>query len=112
MKNLWFYFLSFFGGSEYERLGGATRSSQWGAVRAKHLRLHPRCEVCETEKKLEVHHETPFYLAPRMELVESNLITLCAPHHFTFGHFCSWRSYNMAVREDAAVFLSRIAKRP
>ena len=83
------------------------RSPKWASVRKLHLKLHPRCAVCGNDKKLEVHHQKPFHLFPELELVESNLITLCEDGkngincHLAFGHLGSYKSYNKNVIKDA-----------
>ena len=102
--------IDFFWGED--RLFGAMRSPEWPKVRARFIEEHSVCEVCGTKKKLEVHHILPVHKYPKLELEFSNLITLCDPHHFVFGHLCSFYSYNDTVREDALVWRSRINKRP
>jgi len=88
------------------------RSKHWRVVRKEYVRVNPGCAVCGTRKNLEVHHKLPFYLYPEKELRYDNLITLCQKHHFTFGHLCSYRSYNRDVDYDAWVFLKKIKDRP
>jgi hypothetical protein len=52
---------------------------------------------------LEVHHLTPVHLAPELELVTSNLITLCERNgcHFRVGHCFDWRAFNPQCVRDA-----------
>lgn len=92
------------------------RSSQWHAVREKHLKANPTCAACGTSDHLEVHHEKPFHLYPQLELVEHNLITLCESPahncHLIFGHLLSWRSWNPLVRGDATNWAQRFRMRP
>jgi len=102
----------FFNWSEYVKLGGAKRHSHWRYVRNAFVKKHPLCEVCGTKKSLEVHHCTPFHIDPTLELEETNLITLCTPHHYLVGHLMSWRSYNKEVRVDALYFKNKITNRP
>jgi predicted secreted acid phosphatase len=52
--------------------------------------------------RVEVHHIFPVHLVPGLELVPTNLITLCRPHHFELGHHKDWADYNPDVRHDAA----------
>lgn len=82
-----------------------TRSPRWKEVRAMHLRDNPRCEVCGTSERLEVHHIIPVHIAPSLELESANLITLCEKygHHWLFGHCQDWRAYNPEVRRWAAM---------
>ncbi len=79
------------------------RSSRWATVRANHLKYEPVCVLCLSTKDPEVHHVQPFSVNPDLELVETNLITLCASgpnHHLHFGHFGNYQYYNPHVRED------------
>ena len=94
-----------------DQLIGAKRSGQWDRVRDKHAELHPRCAVYGTWE-IEVHHIAPFHLYPERELDPNNLISLCRPHHHLVGHLMDWRSFNAAVRPDAAEWRDRIADRP
>ena len=81
------------------------RASEWRRVRAEHLAKHPACEACGRTKNLAVHHIFPVSVAPDLELVESNLITLCETScHFMFGHFFNYHCYNRNVRKMAAAF--------
>jgi len=81
------------------------RAGEWRRVRAEHLKKHPACEVCGRTNNLTVHHVFPVSLAPELELVESNLMTLCdTPCHFMFGHFFNYHCYNKNVRKLAATF--------
>ena len=89
---------------------GAGRSSQWPAVRAKHLKENSFCLACGRREKLEVHHIVPFHKAPERELDPTNLMTLCEGPtncHFLFGHLGDWRIENRYVRADAAEFNRR-----
>jgi hypothetical protein len=96
----------------------AARSGHWPAVRKQHLALHPVCEVCGGTEKLEVHHRRPFHLHPDLELDPSNLVTLCESGkggvncHLHFGHLGSYRSFNVDVLLDAAIWLGKIKNRP
>lgn len=90
----------------------AKRSPKWPAVRAAHLKKHPRCEVCKKTTDLEVHHVEPFHLHPEKELDPGNLMTFCRDHHFLFGHLMDWDSYNPNVRRDVAEWSEKIANRP
>lgn len=89
------------------------RSPHWPAARRAHLKAHPACEACGGTERLEVHHERPYHLHPDLELVESNLVTLCEKPgrncHLWFGHAGQWRGYNPHVRQDAATYRRRVA---
>ena len=73
-------------------IGDPKRSSQWGSIRAKHLKDHSTCAACGGTDKLEVHHKVPFHVHPELELDLTNLITLCEADkngiccHLGFGH--------------------------
>lgn len=87
---------------------GAKRSSKWREVKAKHLKEHPKCAVCESTSKLEVHHVVPFHLAPDLELNPENFITLCENKkygincHLLIGHLGNYKRTNLNVKGDAA----------
>ena len=95
-----------------DMLLGAVRSPRWGKVRRLFLRDNPVCAVCGTGNDLDVHHLIPLSRAPSLELENTNLITLCRPHHFLCGHLMSWFSYSDTCRSDVAYFAEKIAKRP
>lgn len=93
------------------------RSTHWPALRKKHLEKEPACIVCGGADHLTVHHILPFHVFPKLELVESNLATLCEhpSHncHLIWGHFLSFRdSWNPRVREDAAEYFRKLQHRP
>lgn len=94
---------------------GARRSKDWRKVRAEHLRLHPYCAVCGKKKRLisnHVHHCVPFWKDNSLELSAENLITLCRKHHFLFGHYLSWHSFNENVIMDSDIWKQKIQNRP
>lgn len=90
---------------------GSKRSSQWKRVRSEHLLLHGFCMACGGKEKLEVHHIIPFHIAPDLELVPSNLMTLCESKkkgincHLFVGHRGDYKSY----RENAFAWANLIA---
>jgi hypothetical protein len=94
------------------------RSPKWPEVRAAHLKLHPTCEGCGGTIKLNVHHIQPFHLWPDLELIESNLITLCESRsygvecHRFFGHLGSYFSWNDRVREQVKGWPEELKNRP
>jgi hypothetical protein len=93
---------------------GVVRSPHWPAVRESFLKVHPTCAACGGKIGLNVHHIKPYYLFPKLELVESNLITLCEQygHHLLFGHLMNWGSWNPLVVSDAAGWLKKVNNRP
>ncbi len=97
---------------------GFKRSNKWATVRRHYLELNPVCELCGGKIKLEVHHIEPFHLNPKMELDQSNLITLCENVHdvmnchLVMGHLGSFKSFNVNVRRDVKQWRRRIKERP
>lgn len=89
------------------------RSSQWDDVQKEFLSKNPKCEVCGSDKKLNVHHKKPFHLYPELELDESNLITLCMDTkecHLLIGHGNFFKAYNPNVESDAEELANDINK--
>lgn len=87
------------------------RSGRWPKRRKDYLRTHHNCAACSRYKKrhmLEVHHITPFHIAPELELKESNLITLCRRCHLLLGHLNNWRHHNPSILWDATTLLESI----
>lgn len=97
---------------ERKKRAGKKRSPLWPGVRRNFLKSHPTCAACGGTKNLEVHHKKPFHLFPQLELVPSNLMTLCEQNghdcHFHFGHLLDWQSYNPNVVEDTMQFLQEV----
>ena len=83
------------------------RSWQWPKLRRKFIEKNFCCEACCTDKNLEVHHIVPFSIDPKLELKESNLITLCKYCHLVLGHFRDYELYNHMVVKDAREFMFR-----
>lgn len=114
MINLWYKLLSFFGFDEYERLGGAKRSSEWGKVRREHIKSY--CELCEKKggllRPLELHHVRPFNLFPELELDPENFITVCRHCHLYFAHLGSFRSYNLDIKKESEQWQLKRKNRP
>jgi hypothetical protein len=97
---------------------GMQRSDKWPGVRAAWLKIQPKCAVCDGVEKLEVHHQKPFHLHPELELDERNFITLCEANkegfdcHLGYGHLGCFRSFNVDVVVDAAIWNAKIKNRP
>lgn len=89
------------------------RSPEWPQTRLKHLHEQPSCQACGATEDLEVHHMQPFHLHPELELVDSNLLTLCEKPghdcHFVFGHFHNWQLYNPDVKADVTKYAMQSA---
>lgn len=91
----------------------AYRSPKWSTVRKKHLEKNNYCAACGSTKKLEVHHIKPVHKHPELELDPDNLITLCAdPCHIIFGHLMNFKSWNIDVINDCAVYYNKVVDRP
>ena len=86
---------------------GAARSSQWPAFLRRFLR-GKSCIACGSRDGLTGHHVVPFHLRPDLELVEANVVPLCADRcHIVHGHFNDFRLDNPTVREDCAEYLKK-----
>lgn len=89
------------------------RSPKWRALRDRHLKEKPRCEVCGCEMGVVPHHIVPVHVDPSKELEPSNLISLCEGRtfncHLFFGHLKRWDRHNPFVVEDAARWRDRIS---
>jgi 5-methylcytosine-specific restriction protein A len=95
--------------------GMPARSPKWAGVRKQFLKWNPTCAACGSKENLEVHHVKPFHLFPELELAPENLVVLCENGgncHLTFGHLKNWKSYNLAVRQHAILYLDLVKKRP
>ena len=95
---------------------GAKRSSKWRKVRSKFIKEYPRCAVCGSKKKIEVHHKVPFYYAPDLELVEYNLATLCENKkygincHLLIGHLGNYSRINTQIEYDILEWRMKLGK--
>ena len=90
--------------AESEGLVSALRSDwRWRKVRNDFVSRHPRCRMCETTTDIEVHHIIPWHVDENLRYAEHNLVTLCRPDHFRFGHWRNWRSQNSHIIELAEV---------
>lgn len=97
-------------------LGGkppVKRSPQWSKLRKDYLEDFNTCAVCGKKssflKPLELHHKVPYHIDPSRELDHSNLICLCRPCHYMFGHcFLNWKCYNRNIKEDSIIVNSII----
>lgn len=94
---------------------GLKRSGRWPAVRKKHLKQHPACEICGATSNLNVHHIQPFHLNPELELKPDNLVTLCEGTvvncHYFFGHLLDWSNFNAEVLSDIERYRGRVKLR-
>jgi hypothetical protein len=72
---------------------------EWRKIRNQFIKLEPICQLCAAHKKLQVHHIFPYHLWENLRYEEQNLITLCVPCHFAFGHFGNWKDSNPDLLE-------------
>ncbi len=97
---------------------GKKRSSKWRSVRKAFIKKNNSCIVCGGTKKLEVHHIQPFHSHPELELVESNLTTLCENKkygiccHQLIGHRGNYRKINEDCIKDAKYWKDKIFGTP
>ena len=90
------------------------RSSTWRIVRRVHITLHSNCAVCNSTKKLEVHHILPFHSHPQHELDPDNLITLCENKkygincHLLIGHLGNYRKINLNIAKDIKTWRGKL----
>ena len=86
---------------------GQKRSGKWQRVKKAHKKKYPKCAICESTTKLQVHHIVPFNIAPDLELDPENLVTLCENKkyglncHLTIGHLGNYRRTNANIVLDA-----------
>lgn len=71
---------------------------EWRRARNLYILGHNHCEMCGTDKKLEVHHVVPYHVSVQLRYDQANLITLCRECHFRFGHGRNWHKSNSDVR--------------
>ena len=95
---------------------GQKRSRKWGKVRKLHLKVNPKCVVCGSKVKREVHHIIPFSIAPDLELDHANLMTLCENKkygincHLLIGHLGNYRRVNPSAELDALTWGFKLSK--
>jgi hypothetical protein len=95
--------------------GEKGRSCHWPRLEKEFKQAHSTCAACAGTARLNVHHMQPFHLRPELELVESNLITLCMGEfecHLRIGHGDDFRAYNARVADDATLVLTNPQLRP
>ena len=72
----------------------------WRKARAAHIAEEPMCQMCGTEKDLDVHHVFPWHLFEDLRFDRDNFVTLCTPCHIRFGHHWSYaKGYNPGILE-------------
>lgn len=99
---------------QFRDVGVATkRSSHWPTVEKHFREANPKCAICESVDRLNVHHKKPFHLHPELELDTNNLITLCMSKmecHLMIGHGDDFKAYNPNIETDAPLLNKDISK--
>lgn len=72
---------------------------QWQKTRKAHIAIDPVCNMCSASKEAEVHHIRPWHLFADLRFNHENLITLCRPCHFRFGHGRNWKKWNPLIKD-------------
>lgn len=85
---------------------------EWRKAREKHIEIETTCQMCETDKKLEVHHIVPWHVSTDLRYDPENLITLCRACHFRFGHYLNWKDFNPNIRTlcDQTIEIKRLVE--
>lgn len=90
----------------------APRSSKWESVRNAYIESHPSCIYCG-KPATQIHHIQEFSQHRELELVESNLISLCAEHHGENAHLgYHYKCWNPLIEEEAALHRAMVEARP
>lgn len=96
-----------------ERLLGVARSPLWSKTKREFAKIHPKiCPVCGTTKTIELHHKIPFHKNQSLENDFNNLMWLCRIHHYEWGHYFNWSSWNVDVVKDTQNFAKKVKNRP
>jgi hypothetical protein len=99
-----------------QKLGGASRSGKWSALRNEFLKGKV-CGICGGTTKLEAHHVIPFSVDPSRELDEENLYPLCEGKksvncHLIFGHYGNFaEKYNKDIYTEAPLWNQKITSK-
>lgn len=106
--------ISFFKGTEKQKLCGSARSPKWPEFRKNFLK-GKSCAVCGGVDMLELHHIKPFHLHPELELDPNNVLPLCESQkngvtcHLFIGHLGNYKSINPDVIEDARLWSHKMS---
>ena len=90
------------------------RSSKWPRERNKYKKKHPRCAVCGSKKKVEIHHIIPFHYAPDLELDPKNFMSLCENKkygincHLLIGHLGNYKKFNINCELDSLIWKGKL----
>lgn len=72
---------------------------QWRKTARLYMVDHKVCELCAEDSELQVHHVVPWHISAELRFVLSNLVCLCQPCHFRFGHWRRWKDSNPEIRQ-------------
>ena len=95
---------------EKQKTKGRKRSSKWRKVRNAFKKKNPKCEVCGSKVKVEIHHILDFSTYPSEELNVENLMPLCERGkygitcHQLVGHLGNYRKINPSAKLDAIIW--------
>jgi hypothetical protein len=92
----------------YPIIGGVPRSPQWPKKEKEFKSAHPECSCCLSKNNLQVHHKKPYHTNPELELVDSNLMTVCRYCHFVICHENNWSNVVVDVEHQAKNHLERV----
>lgn len=102
---------------EQIKSSGLQRSPKWNEVRDAYLNKYPKCIVCGTTEKIQIHHIFPFHFCvstgrPDLELDDRNFMPLCENelkqnHHLLIGHLDNFESYNPDVKKDIITYKNK-----
>ena len=79
---------------------------KWLNVQREKRRLNPRCQVCGSDVKLQIHHIIPTSVDYSKVYDLANLVTLCGGHrncHLVHGHLGNYNSHNPNIL-DICIF--------
>jgi len=76
---------------------------KWRKTRNAFYKLNKTCAMCNATKDIQVHHIKPWHLYPEERYSYENLVSLCLPCHFRFGHGRNWKAHNPIVVDMAEI---------
>lgn len=79
----------------------AQHNYEWRKTRNHFFARNPLCAMCSADKDIQVHHILPWHLYPELRYTTTNLVSLCQPCHFRFGHGRDWKAYNPDINNLA-----------
>jgi 5-methylcytosine-specific restriction endonuclease McrA len=95
-----------------EKTSSVKRHTDWIRLEKAFLYKNPRCVICKSKQRLQVHHKIPLEIDRSKELELSNLVSLCERCHLFVGHLGLWNSWNPDVEKDIEIWKNKFNKRP